>query len=257
MQQCLEAGQADRLEVPGLKLERKEVVAGGLAILGALFSQFGITEMRPAKGALRQGVIFDLHDRLRARPDDTTGDPRHHSVAELQKRFGVDLAQVERVRQVALELFDQACPQADPVQRMELGWACDLHEIGLMVSHHDHHRHSAYLLAHVDAPGFSQSQQRRVGQLVLGQRGGLKKVDEWLAQPAYAWQLMCLRLAVIKCHARAPLQPGVWMLKGEGPVARLHFDEKWAAARPHTLYLLREEVQAWQRSAALTLQLPD
>ena len=35
--------------------------------------------------------------------------------------------------------------------RRELAWACDLHEIGMMVSHHDHHRHSAYLLAHVDA----------------------------------------------------------------------------------------------------------
>ena len=47
----------------------------------------------------------------------------------------------------------------------------------MMVSHHDHHRHSAYLVANVDAAGFSQSQQRRIGELVLGQRGGLRKLE--------------------------------------------------------------------------------
>jgi exopolyphosphatase/pppGpp-phosphohydrolase len=74
-------------------------------------------------------------------------------------------------------LFDAAIPDADAETRRELGWACALHELGLMVSHHDHHRHSAYLLAHVDAPGFSQSQQRRVAELVLGHRGSLRKLD--------------------------------------------------------------------------------
>ena len=76
-----------------------------------------------------------------------------------------------------------------------------------MVSHHDHHRHSAYLLAHVDAPGFSQSQQRRIGDLVLGQRGGLRKVEPQLASETFAWQVLCLRLAVIKCHARGEADP--------------------------------------------------
>jgi exopolyphosphatase / guanosine-5'-triphosphate,3'-diphosphate pyrophosphatase len=107
---------------------------------------------------------------------------RDASVAELQRRFGVDTAQAARVAAVALALFDSACPTADADDaRRELGWACALHEMGLMVSHHDHHRHSAYLLAHVDAPGFSQSQQRRMADLVLGQRGGLRKIEAALA----------------------------------------------------------------------------
>ena len=71
-----------------------------------------------------------------------------------------------------------------------------------MVSHHDHHRHSAYLVSHVDAPGFSQSQQRRLGELVLGQRGGLRKIEAGLSRELTAWQVLCLRLAVIECHAR-------------------------------------------------------
>ena len=89
----------------------------------------------------------------------------------------------------------------------ELGWACDLHEIGLMVSHHDHHRHSAYLLGHVDAPGFSQSQLRRLAVLVLGQRGELTKLAEHLHDEVLMTQVLCLRLAVILHHARIDLPP--------------------------------------------------
>ena len=64
-----------------------------------------------------------------------------------------------------------------------------------MISHHDHHRHSAYLLAHVDAAGFSQSQLRRIGDLVLGQRGGLRKMEAALQDASFALHLLCLRLA--------------------------------------------------------------
>ena len=45
-------------------------------------------------------------------------------------------------------------------------------------------------------PGFSQSQQRRLGELVLGQRGGLRKIDAALTREMTAWQVLCLRLAI-------------------------------------------------------------
>ena len=50
-----------------------------------------------------------------------------------------------------------------------------------MVSHHDHHRHSAYLIGHVDAPGFSQNQLQRLANLALGQRDRLRKLEATLA----------------------------------------------------------------------------
>jgi exopolyphosphatase / guanosine-5'-triphosphate,3'-diphosphate pyrophosphatase len=169
------------------------------------------------------------------------------------------VAHAARVRSVALTLFDQACPGAEPAARRELGWACDLHELGLMVSHHDHHRHSAYVMAHADAPGFSQSQQRRIGDLVLGQRGGLRKIEAALAQEAFAWQVLCLRLAVIKCHARGPVDVQALALRAraqpQAKAATLDFSAAWAAAHPRTHYLLREEAEAWKRAASLQLEL--
>lgn len=257
IERCIEAGHVDRLDLPGLKPDRRAVLPGGLAILYTLAAQFGIDTLWPAKGALRQGVIVDLHQRLQVRRHERGGDMRDATVAELQRRFGVDGAQARRVERVAMALYEQVQPDADPERRRELAWACALHEIGLMVSHHDHHRHSAYLLAHVDAPGFSQSQQRRLGELVLGQRGGLRKIEAALAAPPFAWQVLCLRLAVIKCHARDDgTRSDALRLRADGTHARLDWSARWAQAHPRTAWLLAEEAENWRRGGPIVLALP-
>lgn len=257
---CIEAGHVDRLDLPGLKPDRRAVIPGGLAILVTLFANFGIELMWPARGALRHGVLGDLRERLAAQAMAEGHDQRDDTVAELQQRFGVDAAQAEHVRGIALALFD-AAPRAvfdDRRQaRRELAWACALHEIGLMVSHHDHHRHSAYLMAKVDAPGFSQTQQNHLAGLLLGQRGRLKKLSDSLTEPSFAWQLLCLRVAAIACHARAAVGDDALVLRGHDDVARLAWTPRWARAHPRTVYLLQEEAAAWARHGTLRLQLPD
>jgi exopolyphosphatase/guanosine-5'-triphosphate,3'-diphosphate pyrophosphatase len=256
--QCLAAGSVDKLSLPSLREDRKAIIGGGLALLYTLATHFGITELRPAKGALRQGVIIDLHERHAARRRAGGGDLRDQTTSALQTRFAVDAEQALRVRAVASALLRGALPGGDDddgEDLVELGWACDLHEIGLMVSHHDHHRHSAYLMAHVDAPGFSQSQQRRIGDLVLGQRGGLRKIEAQLSSDRFAWQVLALRLAVVKCHARNEVDPQAMRLERDGKQARLNFRADWAASHPRTLHLLREEAETWARQDTPRLTL--
>ncbi|GAP36104.1 exopolyphosphatase [Piscinibacter sakaiensis] len=263
MQQCLRAGHVDRLALAGLKEDRRAVIAGGLAILYTLATHFGIEALQPARGALRQGVVFDLAERL----EDAAGgghdewplDMRAHSVRLLQQRFQVDVPQAARVATLALALYDAVAPlPGTPGEeaieaRRDLQWAAELHEVGMMVSHHDHHRHSAYIVAHVDAAGFSQSQQRRLGELLLAQRGGLRKVEAALARPEFAWQALCLRLAIIACHARTGVDAEALRLRRQGAQAQLRVADAWAQAHPRTLFLLQEEAGAWARGAALRL----
>lgn len=257
MEQCLRAGRIERLALPGLKDDRRAVIAGGLAILYTLAAHFHIETLAPARGALRQGVIFDLGERIHATALPQDGhDIRDASVRELQRRFMVDTQQAARVTQVAAALHAAVQPKAGAEARRELLWACALHEIGMMVSHHDHHRHSAYLLAHVDAAGFSQSQMRRVAELVLGQRGGLRKIETSLLREETAWQVLCLRLAIIKCHARGEVEPNALTLERIGPGrALLDHTPTWADTHPRTFFLLQEEVDAWSRSGVIRLVL--
>ena len=256
---CIEAGHTDKLLWPALRADRRAVLPGGLAILYTLATHFGIDSLLPARGALRQGVIIDLRERLEALRHAQPEDIRDETVRELQGRFGVAIDQALRVRTLAQALYDAVADPADQAEgesRRELGWACDLHEIGQMVSHHDHHRHSAYLVANVDAAGFSQSQQRRISELVLGQRGGLRKLDDSLSNDSVAWQALCLRLAVIKCHARGAIDVKALRLKRDARKAQLDFSPNWAADHPRTLHLLREEAELWTRQGSLKLQLP-
>ena len=256
IEQCLRAGRIEKLDLPGLKDERRAVIAGGIAILYTLATHFGIAALQPARGALRQGVIFDLDERLQATALHQDGhDIRDASVRELQRRFMVDISQAKRVSGVAERLYASVQPGAGAEARRELLWGAALHEMGMMVSHHDHHRHSAYLLGHVDAAGFSQSQLKRLAELVLAQRGGLRKIESSLAQPDFAWQVLCLRLAIVKCHARGEVDAGVLKLLRNGVVATLGFAEGWEQANPRKLHLIREEVDAWSRVGAIRLEL--
>jgi exopolyphosphatase/guanosine-5'-triphosphate,3'-diphosphate pyrophosphatase len=257
IEMAIRAGHVDEVQAPGLKQDRRAVLPGGLCILYTLLAQFGLRELLPAKGALRQGVIVDLQERLEAQQQRVPHDMRDSSVAELQARFGVDAAQAGRVSSQALALFDQLSAEPDAPARRELGWVCALHELGLVISHHDHHRHSAYVLGHADAPGFSQSQQRRLADLVLAQRGGLRKVEALLRETTSAWMVLCLRLAIIRCHARQDPVDGQWQLQRKGVRnGVLRWRPSAARPNPRTLYLLKEEAQVWARHAQFTLELP-
>jgi exopolyphosphatase/guanosine-5'-triphosphate,3'-diphosphate pyrophosphatase len=256
IEQCIAAGGVDQLKLPGLRDDRRAVVGGGLCILYTLLTQFGIEELLPAKGALRQGVIFDLDERLAietAADGSVPADMRDASVAALQQRFGVDLAQANRVQEVALKIHKQLVAKPPRERQRELAWAAALHEIGMMVSHHDHHRHSAYLLAHVDAAGFSQNQLKRLGNLALGQRGSLRKLESQMADDGLLWQLLSLRLAAIKCHARGAVDPKALKLSRQGHKVLLTLPKAWVSANPRTQFLLQEEAAAWTRSGAMEL----
>lgn len=251
IEQCLAVGQMDKLVLPGLKEDRRAVVGGGLCILYTLLTQLGITELLPAKGALRQGVIFDLVERDAA----DTPDMRDASVEALQQRFGVDVSQAARVQAVAQNLYKQIVTRPLRELQRELGWAAALHEIGMMVSHHDHHRHSAYLLAHVDAAGFSQNQLKRLGDLALGQRGSLRKLDVQLKDETLLWQLLCLRLAVIVKHGRNAVNVKALRLARQGRKLVLSLPPSWATEQPRAVFQLQEEAQAWAKSGLIELVL--
>lgn len=246
VQRLLRVGRLDQIRLEGLKDDRRPVLAGGLSVLLAAFELFGWRVVHRAQGALRQGALFDLIDRA----SDQT-DARERTVRWLAQKFAVDAAQAERVQRVATALFGQI---ATPDPRngrysQKLAWAARLHEIGAHISHTDAHKHGAYILDHVDAPGFSLAELHRLSLLVLGQRGKLRKVESALDDELFVKQLMSLRLAVILCHARKdPDLPALQLQQGPGPVFTLRSATGWAQRYPQSAWLLQEEAHAWDRA---------
>jgi len=58
----IEAGHTERIRTDGIRGNRKPVIAGGLAVLRAVFELLDIGLMHRAGGALRQGVLYGLMD---------------------------------------------------------------------------------------------------------------------------------------------------------------------------------------------------
>ncbi len=250
LDQLLRAQRADRVRLDGLKEDRRAVIGGGLSVLRAVFSLLGIRSMHTAQGALRHGVLYDMLDR----EHDGT-DLRSSVVEHLSRSFEVDAMQAARVQRVATQFMGALLTKDDTErgQRVlrKLGWACALHEIGSRISHSDYHKHGAYILDNTDAPGFAQHELHRLGLLVLGHRGKLRKLDADFDDAEFVGQLMCLRLAVILCHARRDPDLRGLELSWKAPKTcsfALTSRPGWASAYPQSAHLLREEVIAWQKT---------
>ncbi len=245
----LRAGHADRVRLEGMKEDRRAVIGGGVSVLRALMELLKIERLLVAQGALRHGVLFDMVER-----EDETSDARDVSVQRLAQKFAVDAAQSQRVQQVAGHLFHQLEPAIGPelMRAMrKLGWAAALHEVGIAVSHSDYHKHGAYILDNADMLGFSMPELHRLGLLVLGQRGKLKKLDIEIESPEFSKLLLVLRLAIILCHARKdPELQGLALSCHEGKRNfSLHASAAWAVQHPQSAHLLRQESAAWQKTS--------
>jgi exopolyphosphatase / guanosine-5'-triphosphate,3'-diphosphate pyrophosphatase len=251
-ERLLRAQSADRVRLDGLKDERRAVIGGGISVLRAVFDLLHIEQMQVAQGALRQGALYDLLDR-----EQPGTDLRSTTVNGLMQRFGVDMEHAERVARIACQLFDQAAPAGSERASRKLDWAARLHEIGCRISHSDYHRHGAYILDHTDAAGFAMPELHRLGQLVLGQRGKVRKLDVDLEDPGFALQLLCLRLAVALCHARRDPDTEGLQLQVKGNRFLLTARRGWAVGYPQSAHLLREEMLAWQKTPwELAAELP-
>ncbi len=247
----LKAQKIDHLRLEGIKEDRRPVIGGGLAVLQAVFDLLQINEMHAAQGALRHGALYDLIDR------ESTQDVRSSMVDSLAQRFGTDQRQAERVSQTAQSLLASllsptAAQRPEEHQRLfkKLHWACQVHEVGMRISHSDYHKHGAYILDNTDLPGFTLDELHRLSQLVLGHRGKLRKLESELEDSTFVQQLMALRLAVILCHARRdPDLSGLQLAcDTDNRRAQLHIGREWAELWPQSAHLLREEKAAWQKT---------
>ena len=236
-QQLLQARHIDKVKLDGLKEDRRPVIAGGLCVLRAIFDLLGLERMEVAQGALRLGVLYGLVD------DEQVGDIHTASVLGLMQRFGVHTLHARHVAETAQHLWLQLHPQESVAPAM-LAWAGLLHEVGCRISRSNYHRHSAYILEYCNAPGFTPAELAQLGQLVLGHRGKLKKVEAFMHLPANAVQLLCLRLAVVLCNSRrAPDMEGLH-LQRRGQQLLLQTPAGWGERFPLRAQLLREEADA-------------
>ncbi|CAI1984763.1 exopolyphosphatase [Serratia proteamaculans] len=201
-QRAIQCGKLEELEIEGLTLERALVFPSGLSILLAIFQELGIESMMLAGGALREGLVYGmLHLPVEQ-------DIRSRTIRNLQRRYLLDTEQAERVSQLAANFSQQVSNewQLDARCRELLHSACLIHEIGLSVDFKQAPQHAAYLIRHLDLPGFTPAQKKLLATLLQNQSNtiDLPLLSQQNALPPRMAQRLCrlLRLAIIFASRR-------------------------------------------------------
>jgi exopolyphosphatase/guanosine-5'-triphosphate,3'-diphosphate pyrophosphatase len=241
-EQIARAGSLERLELAGLKPDRKPVIAGGVAIMSGLFKELGIETMTVAQGAMREGILWDLLGRVHDH------DIRDLTVRQFMRRYHVDGKQARRVERLAVRLYMQmteGAPDDSSDTVRQLMWAARLHEVGISIAHSGFHKHGAYILENADMPGFSRREQAKLASLVRAARGGIDKLGLVADDPG--WPLiLCLRLAALFNVSRADGPAPDIQLACKAGQCSLRLPAGWAQANPLTQVALEQEVKAWR-----------
>jgi exopolyphosphatase/guanosine-5'-triphosphate,3'-diphosphate pyrophosphatase len=234
--------RADPDRIAGLRKDRVPVLPGGVAIMVAVFDELKIERMAVADGALRHGVLYDLLGRVQHR------DMREATVAQFMRRYHVDPAQAERVRLLALRIFDSLNKEKEDQEpdRVMLDWAARVAEIGLSVAHAQYHKHSAYILSNADMPGFSRMEQQRLARIVLAHRGKLGKMQDAELEGSDWTLVFALRVAALVLRNHTDVRFPMLRVEGDKSGYSIDLPQSWLEENPLAAAALDTESRHWE-----------
>jgi len=236
-QHMIEAGRISRLDMPELRPGRAASVIGGLSILIALMRDLDIPVMHTVESGLRMGIMWDLCLQ------STEQDRREQSVHRFLQRYGADRKRANQVADFASALYEKMSPDSDAYKK-QLRWSALMHEVGMFISSTNYHKHGAYLVENADLAGFTAREQKRMGRLILAQKGNLRKLNGIFSDPDAIKAVLAMRLAVMFMHARAQVDIDAvhFQIKKRLEIA---MPKKWLKRYQTLSYWLERERNWW------------
>lgn len=248
------AGSIDNIDLPHVNEDRKQVFPAGLAILIAIFRSLKLPSINYAQAALREGVIYEMESSL------ANTNIKERSAQSLATRYDVDTKQAKLVLDTCFSLFEQAKEQwhlNEARLKPLLGWSALLHEVGLHINSRGVQRHSSYILANAELPGFNSEQQTFIATLARFHRKKIKLEEiPQLTQFSHYELLNCivlLRLAVLLNIKRQQGFLPEYEFNVDKNKLSLCFPENWLAEHPViTADLVKEQEQVEKANIKLS-----
>lgn len=172
----------ERLQVPGLNRSRAEIIIAGGQLLEAIMEVMGVKRLTLCDWALREGVILSRLMRqggsVTSSPEHLEKDPSLGGALALAQRYHADMNHAHRVAYLSQQMFDALIPlhRLGGEHRRLLTAAAILHDIGYLVSHTGHHKHSAYLIHHSELTGFMDSEIALIANIARYHRSSIPKM---------------------------------------------------------------------------------
>ena len=155
----------ERAALPGLDPARADIVLAGAIILEQVLHELELPELLVSDFALREGVLLDAWQRRHGGSLHHLSDLRRRSVVDLAQLMDEDPAHSTRVAGLALDLFDATAARhgLGDDARETLEAAALLCNVGLFLSHAQHHKHSYYVIRGTDRlAGFTDHEVERI-----------------------------------------------------------------------------------------------
>ena len=177
-----------RAELPGLDAGRADIILAGAVILEQVVHELDLPELIVSDYALREGVLLDTWRRRHGGSLHHLSDLRRQSVLDLGELMDEDPPHSAQVARLALELFDATRDRhglGDDAREI-LEAAALLCNVGMFLSHAQHHKHSYYVIRGTDRlAGFNDDEVERIALVARYHRKSEPKSrhPEWAALP--------------------------------------------------------------------------
>jgi exopolyphosphatase/guanosine-5'-triphosphate,3'-diphosphate pyrophosphatase len=191
---------SERGDVPGIKPERGDIILAAALVLETVVELGGFSGIEATEAGLRDGV-FLARTMLDGQDEPLFDDVREAAVRNLATQYESDMAHIEHVATLALQMYDSLVKQRlfkpKPGER-ELLWAASmLHDAGMTISYDDHHKHSRYLIINAELPGFDPRERMLIAQMSRYHRKGVPKLGAFGALSEDGDEELLERCAVI------------------------------------------------------------
>jgi exopolyphosphatase/guanosine-5'-triphosphate,3'-diphosphate pyrophosphatase len=169
------ADVAGRRKLVGIGPKRAEIVVAGAAAFLHVLELFQHRSLYYCAAGVRDGIIADLAERGVGRELSQLSSAQRNVVEVMAKRYGTSSKHVRAVAAMAQRLFEilQPLHRLAPAAGKLLEASAYLHDIGHFVSGTGHHKHSAYLVANSDMPGFTDTERQTIAALCRFHRKSL------------------------------------------------------------------------------------
>jgi len=158
---------ATRQKVVGIGPKRAEIIVPGSAVLLRVLEALNMPALFYSSAGVRDGIIADLAARRVGSELAQLSTEQRTVVENMAERYGVSLRHARKVAKLAAELFTSLTNlhKLPPEYGRLLEAASYLHDIGHFVSDTRHHKHSYYLVANSDMPGFTEDEREMIANL--------------------------------------------------------------------------------------------
>lgn len=165
----LKMNNAERAAIPGIGPRRSEIIVGGALVYANLLERLGLKGFRYSPLGLRDGILAQMlaEADLRTSVHQKMENERWTGVLEVCRRYGVQLKNVEPVREHVVQLFDSLARVHELPEEYKL-WleaAAMMHDVGKFMNHQGHYRHTQYIIANSEMFGFSPEQRAIVSAI--------------------------------------------------------------------------------------------